>query len=184
MSYIIKPSLALFLIASIVAAALSFVHRVTLEPIAENHARMRESAMKEVLPAASVFEGVDAPFDGSVTGAYRGVTDGETVGYVIELAPEGYSGKIHMMAGIIKEGNALSGVRVVRQSETPGLGALAANEEFYLQFDGKGPFPLTVIKTSPAGESEIHALTGATVTTMAITNAVNEAYEWYLRYSE
>jgi len=110
---------------------------------------------------------------------YEGVGgDGEKAGYVVALSPEGYSGKIDMMVGISSAGETVTGMRVLRHTETPGLGAMAVRESFYGKFDGRSLTPLTVVKSAP-GENEIDAITSATITTRAITGAVNEAITWY-----
>jgi electron transport complex protein RnfG len=83
-----------------------------------------------------------------------------------------------MMVGISKAEEKITGMRVVKHSETPGLGALAVNQSFYSQFDGRKLSPLRVVRTSP-GENDIEAITAATITTRAVTNAVNLAIEWY-----
>ena len=71
---------------------------------------------------------------------------------------------------------SFTGVRIGTHSETPGLGARAAEEKFYGQFTGKSG-TLSVIKTGEAGDSEINAITAATITSTAVTNAVNEALD-------
>ncbi|MCL2233439.1 MAG: FMN-binding protein, partial [Treponema sp.] len=100
------------------------------------------------------------------------------LGYVLALSPVGYSGNIDLMVGISARDEKITGVRILRHSETPGLGALAARESFYRRFDNRPLIPLTVVRSSP-GEHEISAITSSTITTRAITNAVNEAINWY-----
>jgi electron transport complex protein RnfG len=191
MKHILKPALSLFIIAAVVTALLGIVNALTLEPIARKIKNAQEKAMKEVLPQAGDFReiswegaGRSGARSGAKSGAgnivsiFEGISGNVTVGYVIELAPAGYSGTISMMAGISKTDNKITGIRILRHTETPGLGALAVNEKFYRQYDGKQTVPLRVVKTSP-GNDEIEAITGSTITTRAITNAVNEAIQWY-----
>ena len=83
-----------------------------------------------------------------------------------------------MLVGIAAAENNIAGIRVLSHSETPGLGALAVRESFYRSFDGLKLAPLRVVKSSPE-IGEIEAITSATITTKAITDAVNEAIEWY-----
>jgi electron transport complex protein RnfG len=75
-------------------------------------------------------------------------------------------------------------MRILKHTETPGLGAKASTEAFYRKFDNKKLIPLKVIKTSARYEDEIEAITASTITSRAVTNAVNEAVEWYLRFEE
>jgi electron transport complex protein RnfG len=87
-----------------------------------------------------------------------------------------------MMVGILATEAKISGMRVLRHTETPGLGANAVREDFYRRFENKYLVPLTVVRTSP-GANEIQAITSSTITTRAITNAVNEAIAWYHSYT-
>ncbi|MDR0316324.1 MAG: RnfABCDGE type electron transport complex subunit G [Treponema sp.] len=181
MKHIIKPALSLFFIATIITTLLAFSYNRTLEPIAAQIRKMQEKTMKEIMPEASGYREIPVEKTGNIVRVFEGLKGGEITGYVIELAPPGYSGAINMMAGISKAENKITGMRVLRHTETPGLGALAVKENFYRKFDGKNLTPLKVVKNSP-GADEIEAMTGATITTRAITNAVNEAIEWYNIY--
>ena len=178
MKHILKPALSLFIIAVVVTALLAWASNLTAEPIANQLKKTREKTMKEVLPAADIFNKMPVSLTGSITGVYEGKKGNEITGYVIDLAPNGYSGAINMMVGISKNDNAITGMRVVKHSETPGLGALAVTENFYRRYDGKKLVPLRVVKSAP-GSNEIEAITGSTITTRAVTGAVNEAIEWF-----
>jgi len=179
--YILKPAAALFITALIVIAMLSLVYNSTLEPIERHKRQNREAAMKEVLPAASDYIEIPAEKSGSIAAVYEGVNNGVPVGYVVQLSPEGYGGRIDLIVGISLSEEKITGMRVLRHSETPGLGALAVKENFFRRFDGKELVPLGVVRTSP-GEHEINAITSATITSRAITNAVNEAIGWYVAF--
>jgi len=182
-NYILKPSLALFITAAITIAALSVVHTLTLEPIEKHKQRIQEAAMKEVLPGASEFRELPAGKFGSIAAVYEGLDGADLAGYVVQLSPKGYSGNIDLIVGISVPTEKITGVRILRHSETPGLGALAVKEDFYRRYDGRALVPLGVARTSP-GENEIQAITSATITTRAVTNAVNEAIEWYRAYQK
>ena len=178
MKHIIKPAFALFIIAAVVTALLGFVYDLTKAPRENQRKRTRELTMQEVMAQASGFREISITPSGTIVGVYEGLNGSEIAGYVIELEPKGYSDTISMMVGISGNESIITGMRVMRHSETPGLGALAVKENFYRQFDGKRMVPLRVVKTN-AGENEIDAISGSTITTNAITNAVNEAIEWY-----
>ena len=180
MKHIIKPAFALFIIAAISTALLGFARDLTLEPIQNQRRRTQENTMKEILTEAAEFKELEIKKTGSISRIFEGRTGGQLVGYVVELSPSGYSGAIDIMAGISVSKNELAGLRVLRHTETPGLGALAVKENFYSKYDGKKLVPLRVVRVSP-GENDIEAITGATITTRAITEAVNEAIEWYNR---
>jgi len=135
--------------------------------------------MKAILPQADVFLEIPEKWSGGIVGVFEGIKSGQTIGYVVALSTEGYSGKISLLVGISSTDETIAGVRVLKHTETPGLGALAVKEEFYRKFDSRQLIPLTVVKAAP-GEYEVDALTGATITSKAIIDAVNEAIEWYI----
>jgi len=186
MNYIIKPAASLFIAAAITVAALSFVYNKTYEAIEKQKYKTQEQAMKELLPKAEGFKEIQAEFTGSIRAAYEGyyetnrMGNGVMVGYILKLAPSGYSGEIEFLAGVSLEEKEITGIRILRHSETPGLGALAVKKDFYGQFSGRVLSPLKVTKSSHHGKDEIQAITSATITSRAITNAVNEAVEWCL----
>jgi len=185
MNYIIKPAASLFVAAAITVAALSFVYNKTYELIEKQKYKAQEQAMKELLPKANGFKEIQAEFTGSIKAVYEGYYETDRldnrimVGYILKLAPEGYSGEIEFLAGVSIEDKEITGIRILRHTETPGLGALAVKKDFYSQFSGRDLSPLKVSKTYP-GRDEIQAITSATITSRAITNAVNEAIEWCL----
>jgi electron transport complex protein RnfG len=187
MSYIFKPAAILFLTAGITVAALSFVYNRTFEPIEKQKYKAQEKAMGELLPRASEYRELQIEKIGSITAIYEGRSnidvsgDSVPVGYILKLSPEGYSGTIDFMTGISGVEERITGIRILRHSETPGLGALAVNEEFFKQYSQRALALLSVVKTSP-GINEIQAITSATITSRAITNAVNEAIEWYYNF--
>ena len=178
MNYIIKPAATLFITAVITIAAVSIVYNQTFEPIERQTRRTQEAAMRAVLPQADDFRELAAEASGSIAAVFEGSSGGQLIGYVVALSPVGYSGNIDLMVGISARDEKISGMRILRHSETPGLGALAARESFYRRFDDRPLVPLAVVRTSP-GEHEISAITSSTITTRAITDAVNEAINWF-----
>ena len=181
--HIIKPALALFLTSVVVIAALTLVYSITEEPIRQNQLRRQETAMAEVLPQAELFAVMNGQATDGILAIHVGLTqDDVLVGYVFTLSPEGYSGNIDMMVGISVTDKVISGVRIMRHTETPGLGALAARADFYTKFDNLPLQPLSVVKHGAKTETEIDAITSSTITTKAIVDAVNEAIAWVTAY--
>ena len=90
-------------------------------------------------------------------------------GYVVRVSPNGFGGAIDMMVGISADGT-VTGVAIVSQSETASLGANCTREDFRAQFTGRSG---TLAVSKDGGE--IDALTGATVTSRAVTQGVNTA---------
>lgn len=177
--YVLKPAATLFITAVITVVALSLVYNFTLEPIEKQKRKTQETAMKEVLPGAVEYRAVQEETVGSIVAIYEGWYNNDLKGYVVQLSPEGYSGKIDMIVGISLPNRQITGMRVLRHTETPGLGAQAVKEDFFRRYNNKELVPLKVVRASP-GENEIQAITSATITTRAITNAVNEAIKWYM----
>jgi len=180
MKYILKPAAVLFITAVITVTLLSVAYNLTLEPIENQKRKTQEAAMKEVLPRADKFSEIQIELSGSMSAVYEGFIDDMLVGYVVKLSPKGYGGAIDLITGISVLTNTLIGMRVIKHTETPGLGALAVKGNFYRQFNSRELARLNVTRSSP-GENEIQAITSSTVTTRAVTNAVNEAIEWYLK---
>jgi len=166
-AYVLRLTLTLFLITTIVAGLLGLVNYVTADTIAEQIAQKAENAMRQVLEADS-YEPLDVLEESAVTAAYRA---GDR-GYVVRVAPNGFGGAIDMMVGVDVSG-AVTGVAIVSQSETASLGANCTREDFRAQFTGK----TGTLSVSKDG-GEIEALTGATVTSRAVTEGVNTALEF------
>lgn len=129
-AYVLRLTLTLFLITTIVAGLLGLVNYVTADTIAEQIAQKAENAMLQVLEADS-YEPLDVPEESAVTAAYRA---GDR-GYVVRVAPNGFGGAIDMMVGVDVSG-AVTGVAIVSQSETASLGANCTREDFRAQFTG------------------------------------------------
>lgn len=114
--------------------------------------------------------------DGAQYTYYEGF-DGDTpVGYVFTTQSKGYGGAVEIMTGIDLEGR-VAGIQTLMLNETAGLGMNAKNEAFRDQFKGKSG-KIGVAKSNP-GDDEIQALTGATITSKAVTDAVNIALKLY-----
>ena len=119
---------------------------------------------------------MDADGDGTAD-YYQGLdASGRTAGYVFITESKGYGGAIKVMTGITSDAQ-VSGVVLLEQEETPGLGANAAQESFREQYVGPAPEDgFTVLKNGGASaDNEVDALTGATISSKAVTEAVNQA---------
>lgn len=175
---ILIPTVTLFVICLIVSALLAGTNALTKEPIAANELKKSQEAMHSVCPEAYTFEKAQGEAE-----AYKALNEsGEIVGYAIPVAAKGYGGDVSVMVGISNEGEGkVTGVEILSHDETPGLGANATNETFrneYKQDITASGFSVT--KDGSGGtEGKIDAITGATITSNAVTNAVNEAIEIY-----
>ena len=174
MKEIMKLGLILFAITAFSAMLLGFAHEITKEPI-ENQVRLaREKAMNETLSQADRFEEVmvELPKGSKISEINAGYKGDLLEGFVVKVSPKGFGGPIEIMVGVSKDG-IVQGIKMLKHSETPGLGANAEDDSFTSQYkDTSGE--LTVTKTIPNKDNEIQALTGATITSRAITDGGNE----------
>lgn len=100
---------------------------------------------------------------------------GETIGWVVQAySKDGFGGDVVVSVAIKKDGS-IGSVEFLLLQETAGLGQKAEEDEFKGQFEGKNANVLTVTTSGNAGDSEINAISGATITSDAVTNAVNAA---------
>lgn len=170
-------SLVLFVISAVVALLLAYANSVTKDTIAENKLKEQNAAKQVVLASAETFEEVTYQDDsGLVKAVFAGKdASGATVGWCVNVAPNGYGGALDIMVGVQKD-LTISGVEVVSHSETAGLGAKAQDPAFSSQFaDKKADSPLSVIKNGTPQDSEIVAISGATITSTAVKDGVNAA---------
>ncbi len=174
---ILKLGLILLVIAGIAGALLGTARALTADSIARQEKLANETAIKELIPNADEFKDIDDIADEKILAATEALKGGDTVGYALRVSTKGYGGDIVFMVGIAVDGKIL-GVRILSHSETPGLGANCSSDDFYSQYAGKdGNTALGVAKAGP-GANDIQAITGATITTRAVTEAVNHASEY------
>ena len=114
--------------------------------------------------------------------AYRARLGGEPVAVVFNsVAPNGYNGSIHLLVGVYVDGS-LAGVRVVKHSETPGLGdAIDSRKSDWIHgFDGKSlTNPGTNGWQVKRDGGKFDQLTGATITPRAVVRAVHNTLLYY-----
>lgn len=181
----IKLGLNLLIISAVAALLLALTNSVTAGTIAERSEQANAEARKLVLNSAETFEEVkDAKLDNSTGVEVAEIFEakdasGNTVGYTLKVLPSGYGGAIELMVGIDSANGQVSGINVVSNSETAGLGAKATDPEFSDQYKGKPLEALSVLKNGTPGDTEIKAISGATITSTAVTNGVNAAIEVY-----
>lgn len=170
------PTLILAAICLIVSLALSSTDMITKDRIAKLEAENTEKAMKRVLKAES-YEKKTLEADGETTEYYEAETGGETQGYIFTTGANGYGGEVKVMTAILPD-KSVKAVEILDVSgETPGLGQNAKKESFYTQFSGRSS-GVTVQKSgADSQKNEINAITGATITSKAVTGAVNKALE-------
>lgn len=172
------PAAVLVIICIVVSGLLGITNMLTADKIAQVQAENAAESRTVVLPDAESFEEKE-----SESGTYYvGMSGSEVVGYVFTTAGKGYGGDVSVMTGITADGN-ISGIAILDQDETPGLGGNCTKESFQAQFVQPAT-TIEVVKNQEAGEGQIEALTGATITSRAVTSAVNEAVDMYNNVKE
>ena len=175
MNEVLKLGLILFTITAVCAGLLGAVNGITTPIIAAKKEASKQEAMRTILSDADNFVAAENIQDEMINELYIGVKDNTYVGTVAKVAPSGYGGPVEILVGINKEGK-INAVQVLSHTETPGLGANAKEPKFIDQFMSKLP-PLKVTKSAPA-DNEISAITGATITSDAVTKGVNHVAEY------
>lgn len=169
---LIKPSLVLLLICMVVTAALAFTYQLTAPVIAEINERNANAARGELLPQGEgSFSEVKAQLLENVSEVYKADNG---AGMVFTTLDKGFGGQITVMVGIDSEG-AITGVKVTKHTETPGLGTKAMTAEYLSQYQGQK----AVTRSGEPGETQIDAITGATITSNAVYRAVESALAQY-----
>lgn len=189
MKNMLKDAAILFAITLCAGLVLGFVYNLTKEPIALAEEKAAQEAYKEVFPNAAKFEALelavpedseyaaawmDAGYDSVDIGRTLGAMDetGNILGYVIPITTHaGYGGDITFTMGIQMDGT-VNGISILSISETAGLG-MKAEEVLKPQFTGKQVAKFTYTKSGATMDSEIDAISGATITTDAVVTAVN-----------
>jgi len=173
---ILVPTLTLTVITLVVTALLVLTNGMTKDKIAALELQAEEKAKREVLAAADDFVEQTIMIDGQEITYYEA---GNGVGYVFSTSSKGYGGAVVVMSGITSEGE-IAGIKITSQNETPGLGQKALKTSFTKQYKKIIPDGgILVTKSGSPADDEIDAIAGATITTNAVTNAVNEAINIY-----
>jgi len=175
---IVSLGLTLFIVTGVTGIILGAVHDITLEPIRVTQERLKAEALRGALPEAEEFTVIGrAPgADPVIEDVQEARTGGDISGYCITVAPRGYAGPVELVAGITSDGN-LRAIRILNQSETPGLGAKSALPAFYEQF--RDASEITVVKAAPAEPGQIQAISGATITSNGVAGGVNKALDYW-----
>lgn len=183
--YIIKLSVTLLIICLVVSLMLGLVNGITADKIAALQEQAKQESLQAVFPDASFNEleigdaqlAAAAEYGVELMYIYE-VADGS--GYAIEVGPSGFNGTIDMIVGINTDGT-VAGISVISNSETAGIGTNVCADKpnkngvgVLSQFVGMSATadnPFTV----NSGSNKVDAISGATVSTRAITNGVNAA---------
>ena len=191
MKEMMKNTAILLVITVVAGLVLGLVYQVTKDPIAEQEARKKQEACQEVFQDAASFETMEVGVLDAAGWAAAGYgqetidevmsasdASGNLLGYVITVTTkEGYGGDIQFSIGVRTDGT-VNGMSILSISETAGLG-MRADEVLKPQFAGKQVEKFEYTKSGAVSETQIDAISGATITTNAVTNGVNAGLYYF-----
>ena len=185
---IVKNAVILTIMAVLLSAILGFTNQITKDRIAEQDELKKQKAYTAVFEDASFEETYEltalaasskedfeaAGFSGIVV--TEAVAAIQNAGYVLNITnSNGYGGNIVTAIGITVDGK-MTGLSVISNSETAGLGANCSKESFTEQFKTIDSPEISFVKGGGADHvTQIDAISSATITTTAVTNTVNAA---------
>lgn len=195
---IVHDALILTAFTLVLGFLLGAVYEITKEPIAAAEKAALDEAYKVVFKDAASFEEDTEFYSGDAAGILAGSempeaaekdeitavnkaldASGNVLGYVINVTShEGSQADISFSVGIQNDGT-LNGYSITAISETPGLGVLVQEEPFASQFEGKSEEKYSIVKTAPTADNQIQAVTGATISSRAVTNGVNACLVYF-----
>ncbi len=185
---IVQLILVLGLITFVCALLLGMANGITAPQIAKNEEKTRNEAMAAIITGAE-FEDMQTALSAeevtaagvalpngrtaaAISGVYKATVDGADAGYCLEVQSKGFGGTLTMIVGINADGT-VAGAKVTGHAETPGLGAKSqTDEEWIKQYAGQ-PADGQLAVSKDGGS--INAITGATITSRAVTDGVNTA---------
>lgn len=181
---IIVPTIVLFVICLAATFLLALTNNVTAPKIETLTAETEKKSRAEVLPEADTFSNAKSlSVDGAQYSYFIGYDEnGDIAGYTFTTSAKGYGGDVVLMTGV-DTSSAVTGVTTLVLNETAGLGMNAQKESFRNQYVGKSGI-IGVSTVGNSAENGIDAMTGATITSKAVTNAVNLALELYSQTKE
>lgn len=146
-------------------------------PIAVQKAKAMETeSMRALVTSADSIDAVKGQ-----SGMYEATSGGKAVAYIVSVAPKGYGGPIDMLVAVSPDGKVLN-FSITSSNETPGLGSKASEPAFKDQFAGKTSEDLAVTKDK-SNTQNIQAMTGATISSKAVTKGVKEAVDEVVGYT-
>lgn len=179
---ILIPTVSLFVICLCVTALLAVTNAVTKDAIAYQQELSAAESRQAVCPEAVDFEKVQ--YDVQGVECYKALDEsGNLIGYAISSASRGYGGDVKVMTGINAEDGSVIAINVYDNSgETPGLGVNTSGEKFTSQFAGlSSGTGVTVDKDAGKNPDSVavDSVTGATISSRAVVDAVNQAFDAY-----
>lgn len=176
-----KLIVRLFLITAIAGFVLAFVNSFTSPIIQERERKQYEMALKEVFKDAEKFDRLQDDKLLPIKEKIKNIENIEvakqgdkTLGYVFKtLGKNGYGGDISMLMAVKLEDKSIVGFKVLKHSETPGLGSRVATAEYAKSVIGNKATEHLVRNLNPTADNDIQAITGTTISVKAVLNGLN-----------
>jgi electron transport complex protein RnfG len=171
----------LVVITAVVAVIVAYVNVTTKDIIAKNNSVKPEDLAYVMQGADDIAAYTELPGEDSpIKEMYEAKAGGNTIGYVYKIQLMGYKDNIDLLLGINSEDGTVGAVKIMKQAETPGLGALIADSKYIDQYTGKATDEdFKVVKAVPANPNEIESISGATISSNAVASGVNEAVKHF-----
>ncbi len=167
--------ITLFVIGSLSGGFLSYIANWASPKIIQHRQEDTEKAIYTVQPKCKKTEKVKAAFE-----LYRVFSEsGDTLGYAMPVEGNGFQGKVRLMIGVTKDATELTGLEILEQSETPGLGQKIVEEDFKKQFANLVTNPLVewIKGSAPEKKNQIQTITGATISSKSVVEIINTGLE-------
>lgn len=183
---ILKLCIFLLVIAGIAGLGVGYVNSMTEPLIVKQALQAKIESFKEIYPQGEEVKDESAQYMNSDTDplikeinvAYIG---GKPAGAIYLVEPKGYGGAVRLLAGFDIASKKITAIKVLSQTETPGLGAKAKDSFFQDRYkDKSAETALEVTKTPPTKDNQIQAITASTITSKAVTSGVNAARENFM----
>lgn len=174
---IIIPTAVLTVICIVVTLALSSANLLTHKKIKALSQQAQTEAMSKLMEGD--YEEVTEKLKSNEVTYHIVKENGNILGYIFKTSAKGYGGAISVMTAINIDGTVKAIEILDASGETPGLGQNVTKADWFSQFKGLKN-KITVIKGGSANSqnNEINAVTGATISSKAVTNAVNTALDY------
>lgn len=183
---IMKLTVFLLVVSAVAAFGVGYVNSMTAPVIDKQALQAKIDSFKEIYPLGEEVKDETAmyrkndtsPLVKEINVSYKG---GTPAGIIYTVEPKGFGGPIQILAGFDIETKKITAIKVLSQTETPGLGAKAKDPLFQDRYKGKSSgTALEVSKTPPTKDNQIQAITASTITSKAVTNGVNAAREHFV----
>ncbi len=176
---ILVPAIMLFVIATVCTALLAGTNLLTKDKIEQLKIQAAMAAKTAVFADAASFSDEKTVNVNDETYIYYEAQDesGNVTGYVFNVTVKSYGGDLSAMIGISAQTDKITGVEITSINDTPGLGMKVNSEDFLNQYTGRTG--IIGVNKNEKTDTEIQAVSGATISSKAVTDTVNKAFSAY-----